>query len=257
VELITLRLDEEILNAFKHFEEWTALSIIADALKLTPPTVEKMCWNLTGKSLVLWKPGNGREQLFRYNAGYGNKKETDLLPEINKLLGRDYYITGETALFMHGLTDYAMYQGVIEIALPKNKYSELAGKLVENLNEYATILPNTIPKHCKNTVIDALGRGNVIVLRKAEHNPRRLKFHGDLNLPDMEIILEELELPDAELLEYILKAIDLNLKDNEFEKLCGRKHNLVYLKKYLERDKNIPINILNIIKEAERNVRGY
>jgi len=73
----------------------------------------------------------------------------------------------------------------------------------------------------------------------------------------MEIILEELELPDAELFEYILKAIDLNLKDNEFEKLCGRKHNLVYLKKYLERDKNIPINILNIIKEAERNVRGY
>jgi len=257
MELLTLKLDEEILNAFKHFKEWTALSSIAEALKLTHPTVEKISWNLTGKGIILWKPGKGREQLFKYNARYGNKKETNLLPEINKLLGRDYYITGETALFMHGLTDHAMYQRVIEIALPKNKYRELAGELVESLNEYATILPDTIPKHCKNTVTDALGRGDVIVLKKAEHNPRRLKFHGDFNLPGMEIILEELELPDTELFEYTLKAIDLNLTDKEFEKLCKRKHNLIYLKKYLEGDKNTPINILNTIKEAERNVRGY
>jgi len=257
MELLTLRLDEEILNAFKHFKEWTALSSIADALKLTHPTVEKICWNLTGKGLVLWKPGNGRKQLFKYNAGYGNRKETNLLQKINKLLGRDYYITGETALFLHGLTDHAMYQRVIEIALPKNKYRELAGKLVENLNEYAIILPDTIPKHCKNTVIDALGRGNVIILRKADHNPRRLKFHGDFNLPGMEIILEELELPDRELFEYTLKAMDLNLTDNKLEKLCRKKHNLVYLKNYIGGDKNIPVNILNTIKEAERNVRGY
>lgn len=259
MEVLTIKIDEETLNAFKHFKEWISIGDIAKALKLTHPTAEKICWTVAGKGLVLWKPGKGRKQLFRYNQGYGRKKETDILHEIDKLLGRDYYITGETALFLHSLTDHAMFQRIIEVALPKNKYNELANKLVENLNKYATILPSKIPKQCNNSNImaDALGIGDVIILRKALHNPRMLKFYGDLNLPGMEIILEEIDLPDKELFECTLRALDLNLTEEEFKELCQRKHNLVYLKRYLERDKNIPANILNAIKEAERDVRGY
>ncbi|NAT11139.1 hypothetical protein C4E22_06320 [ANME-1 cluster archaeon AG-394-G06] len=91
-----------------------------------------------------------------------------------------------------------MYQRIIEIALPKNKYNEIAKKVVENLNMYATIMPSKIPKRCNtsNIIADALGIGDVIVLRKALHNPRWLKFYGDLNLPGVEIILEEIDLPD-------------------------------------------------------------
>lgn len=259
MEVLTVKIDEEIVNAFKHFEGWISLGKIAKALRITYTKTERICWTLAGKGVVFWKPGEGREQLFRYNKEYGRKKKTDLLHEIDELLKRNYYITGETALFLHNLTDHAMYQRRIELALPKSKYNELADKLVENLNKYATILPDAIPKQCNknNIMTDALGVGDVIVLRKAAHNPRRLKFQGDLNLPGMEIILEEVDLPDKELFEYTLRALDLNLTEEKFKDLCQRKPILVYLKKYLEGDKNIPDNILNAIKEAERNVRGY
>lgn len=257
--VLTVKIDAEIVNAFKHFEGWISLSQIARTLKITYPKTERICWTLAGKGVVFWKPGQRREQLFRYNKEYGRKKETDILYEIDKLLGRDYYITGETALFLHNLTDHAMYQRIIELALPKNKYNELADKVVEKLNRYATILPHTIPKHCNKDDIltDALEVGDVIVLRKAAQNPRMLKFHGDLNLPDMKFILEEVDLSANELFEYTLRALDLNLTEEEFKELCQRKHDLVYLKRYLEGDKNIPDIILNAIKEAERNVGGY
>ncbi len=257
--VLTVKIDAEIVNAFKHFEGWISLSQIAKTLRITYPKTERICWTLAGKGVVFWKPGKGREQLFRYNKDYGRKKEANILHEIDKLLGRDYYITGETALFLHNLTDHAMYQRLIELALPKTKYNELADKLVENLNRYATILPHKIPKHCNkdNILTDALEVGDVVVLRKAVHNPRMLKFHGDLNLPGMKFILEEVDLPDKELFEYTLRALDLNLTEEEFKELCQRKHDLVYLKKYLEGDKNIPDNILNAIKQAARNVRRY
>lgn len=132
-------------------------------------------------------------------------------------------------------------------------------KIVEKLNKYATVLPDKIPKHCnkRNIVADALGIGDVVILRKALNNPRNLKFYGDLNLPAIDVILTELVLPDKKLFEYTLKAINFNLTDEEFKKLCLIKPTLLYLKKYLEGDKNIPDNILNAIRGAEKNARGY
>jgi len=259
MELLTVKIDEEIVNAFKHFEEWISMSQLAKALKLTYNKTTRICWALVGKGLLLWKPGKKGDQLFRYNPEYGMKKETDLLSEIDELLGRDYYITGETALFLHNLTDHALYQRIIEIALPKNKYIEIIEKVVVNLNKYATILPHKIPKQCNKSdiIADALSFGNVIVLRKTLYNPRSLKFHGKLKLPSMRIVLEEIELPEKELFEYTLKAIDFNLKDEDLEKLCRKKPVLIYLKKYLEGDRDIPDTILNAIKAAEKNVRGY
>ncbi len=259
MDILTVKIDEEIINAFKHFEEWTNLSRIAEALRLTNTKTERICWTLVGKGIVLWKPGIGREQLFKYNKGNTRKKEIDILHKLNKLLDRNYYITGESALFLHGLTDHAMYQRIIDISLTKSKYNELAGKLVENLNKYATILPYKIPKQCNRTniITDALENGYVLILRKSVHNIRRLKFHGDLNLPSMEISLEDADLLEKELFEYTIKAIDLGLADDEFEKLCRGKPDLFYLKKYLTGDENIPENILNTIQEAEKNVRGY
>lgn len=259
MELLTVRMDEESLNAFKHFDEWVSIGDIAKALKFAPPTAEKICWTLAGKGLALWKPGKRRKQLFKYNQRYGKKKEIDIFNKIDELLGRDYYITGETALFLYNLTDHAMYQRIKEIAIPKNKYTELAEKVVEKLNKYATVLPDKIPKHCnkRNIVADALGIGDVVILRKALNNPRKLKFYGDLNLPGIDVILSELDLPDKKLFEYTLKAIDFNLTDEEFKKLCLIKPTLLYLKKYLEGDKNIPDNILNAIRGAEKNARGY
>lgn len=259
MNVLTIKVDEEIVNAFKHFEDWISIGHIAEALKLTYPTAEKICWTLTGKGIVLWKPGRRRQQLFTYNQGCWKKEKTDVFHELDRLLGRDYYITGETALFLHNLTDHAMYQRIIEIALPKSKYNEIAEKVAENLNMYATIMPSKIPKRCNksNIIADALGIGDVIVLRKALHNPRWLKFYGDLNLPGVEIILEEIDLPDRMLFEYALKAIDLNLTDEAFSTLCREKPVLIYLKTYLEGDREIPDTILNALKAAERNVRGY
>lgn len=64
-----------------------------------------------------------------------------------------------------------------------------------------------------------------------------MKFYGDLNLPGIDVILSELDLPDKKLFEYTVKAIDFNLTDEEFKKLCLIKPTLLYLKKYLEGDK--------------------
>lgn len=259
MEFLTLRVDEEIVNAFKHFDKWVGLGRIAETLKLTSTKTERVCWALAGKGVILWTPGKGREQLFKYNSKYGKKKESELLYKFGEVLGRDYYITGETALFLYNLTDHAMYQRIIEIALPKNKYSELAGRLVENLNDYAIILPYMIPKQCnKNKIIsDALCFGDVIVLRKAQHNPRTLKFQGDFNLPGMKVVLEEADLQEKELFKCILRALDSGLSEEEFKELAQKKHDMVYLKNYLEGDKKMPENILNLIKEAENDVRGY
>jgi len=261
MEVLTVKTDEEIVNALRHFVEWVSLSQIAKALELTHNKATRICWSLVGKGLLLWKPDPARreKQLFKYNYGYGKKKQTDIFNEIHKLLQRNYYITGEAALFLHNLTNHALYQRIIEIALPTNKYNEIGSNLVENLNAYATIIPYTLPKQTNKDIIiaDALGIGDVIILRKALHNPRQLRFYGNYNLPSKEIILEEVELPVNSFFEYTLKAIDLGLTEEEFEELCQKKPVLIYLKRYLEGDKDIPDSILDALKAAERSVRGY
>ncbi|PKP61355.1 MAG: hypothetical protein CVT88_00315 [Candidatus Altiarchaeales archaeon HGW-Altiarchaeales-1] len=259
MDFIPIKIDEEIVNGLEHFTEWTSLGKIALSLRITYPKAERVCWTLAGKDILLWKPGKERQQLFKYNRQTIKKKEVNILSGIDKLLMRNYYITGESALFLHGLTDHAMYQRKIDIALPKNKYNMLAGRIVENLSKFATILPYEIPKHCnKNKIItDALTRGYAIIIRKSSHNIRKLKFNGDLNLPDIEIILEEIDFPKNDLFEYTMKALDYGMTNDEFEKLCEKKPNLYYLKKYFDGDKNIPVNILKIIKKSGKNVRGY
>jgi hypothetical protein len=104
MEILSANIDEKTLIAFRHFEEWASISDIARNLELTAPTAERICWILTGKGLILWKPGKGRKQLFRYNQEFGKKRNANVLNEIDKLFGRDYYITGKTALFLHNLT---------------------------------------------------------------------------------------------------------------------------------------------------------
>lgn len=158
MEYLTIQVEEDIVNAFRHFEDWTSMVQIAKALNLSYWKTERICWLLAGKGIIFWKPGIKMQQLFKYNFNFELKVQTNILEKLDILLGKDYFITGETALFLHNLTDHALYQRIKEIALPRNKYTTLGAKIVENLHEYATILPKNIPKRCdKNKIIaDAL-----------------------------------------------------------------------------------------------------
>jgi len=260
MEYLTIKVEEEIVNAFRHFEDWTSMVQIAKALTLSYWKTEGICWFLAGKGIIFWKPGIKMQQLFKYNFNLKQKIQTNILEKLDILLGKDYFITGETALFLHNLTDHALYQRIKEIALPKNKYNTLGAKIVEYLHEYAIILPKNIPKRCdKNKIIaDALSMGDVILLQKSMRNFRLLKFYGPFNLPAMNIILEEVDLPSITLFEYTLKALDFGLSREDFNKLCLKKPELVYLRRYLFEDKkDIPDEYWNEIRDAEYNVKGY
>jgi hypothetical protein len=259
MEYLTIKVDEEIVNAFRHFEDWTSMAQIAKALNLSYWKTERICWILAGKGVIFWKPGNKMQQLFKYSPNLEPKIQTNILEKLDIQLGRDYFITGETALFLHNLTDHAMYQRIAEIALPKNKYNILGAKIVEKLHKYATILPNNIPKRCDKSQIiaSALSMGDVVLLQKSTRNFRSLKFYGPFNLPAINIILEEVDLPRLELFEYTLKALNFGLGQEDFDKLCSKKPVLVYLRRYIEGKNDIPDEYWNDIRDAEHNVKGY
>ncbi len=258
MNIVAIDTKKEIFNALTHFREWTTITRIARTIRLNPGTVEKLCWDLTGRGVLVWRPGTGRGQLFRYAPEYMKKKETQLLPEIKRILGRDYYITGRTGLFLHGMTEYGMFQRKTEISLPRERYKDLVAGLVKNLNKYTTILPHELPKRCNREEIfaDALERGNVIVVHKAAYNVRKLRFHGEHNLPNIDIILAETDLNEKELFEYAFKAMDMGMTRESLDKLCRTRKVLTCLGDYLDK-KEIPKESLKKILEAEKSARGY
>jgi hypothetical protein len=259
MEHLTINVDEEIVTAFRHVEDWTSMGQIAKLLNLSYWKIERICWILAGKGVIFWKPGDKMQQLFRYNPNLGIKIQTNILEELDILLGKDYFVAGETALFLHNLTDHALYQRISEIALPKNRYNKLGAKIVDSLHDYATILPRNIPKRCDKSKIiaDALSMGDVILLQKSTRNFRNLKFFGPFNLPALNIILEDVDLPRIKLFEYTLKALDFGLSQENFYKLCSKKPILDYVRKYLEGEKDIPDEYWNELRDAEHNVKGY
>ncbi|MBU4266909.1 MAG: hypothetical protein KKE96_06745 [Candidatus Altiarchaeota archaeon] len=256
MEVVVTGVDEDVLNALKHVREWKSITAIAEMLGVGPNKAEGICWKLAGKGLLLWIPGAGRRQLFRY-ALETKRRESDVLAGVDLALGRGYYVTGHTGLFLHGIEDHGMFQRRIDIALPRNRYRELVEKLVQEMARYAIILPQNLPEHCNKEAIfaDALKGGNLVVVRKAGSAVRRMKFHGDANLPGMDVILEELDSDDEELLKYAFRALDHGLSQEKLGKMGRKRRILAFLKDYLQGN-NVPEKVLKSIKKAE-NARGH